>query len=51
MTNFTFDKDFGNEIGFNYSKCIDPIVEKLNEISKVKETDFRPESRRTKLRK
>lgn len=35
MTNFTFDKDFSNEIGFNYSECIDPIIEKLNEVSKV----------------
>ncbi|MFY4758205.1 replication endonuclease [Aliarcobacter butzleri] len=35
MTNFIFDKDFGNEIGFNYSECIDPIIEKLNEVSKV----------------
>lgn len=34
MTNFTFDKDFSNEIGFNYSECIDPIIKKLNEVSK-----------------
>ncbi|WP_123377610.1 replication endonuclease [Aliarcobacter butzleri] len=35
MTNFTFDKDFGNEIGFNYNEYIDPIIEKLNKVSKV----------------
>lgn len=35
MTNFTFNKDFGDEIGFNYNEYIDPIVSKLNEISKV----------------
>ncbi|MCG3694909.1 replication endonuclease [Aliarcobacter butzleri] len=37
MTNFTFDKDFGNEIGFNYNEYIDPIISKLNETSKTKE--------------
>ena len=37
MTNFTFDKDFSNEIGFNYNEYIDPIIEKLNETSKTKE--------------
>ncbi|MDH1976344.1 replication endonuclease [Aliarcobacter butzleri] len=35
MTNFTFNKDFGDEIGFNYNECIDPIIKKLNEVSKV----------------
>ncbi|WP_152633232.1 replication endonuclease [Aliarcobacter butzleri] len=35
MTNFTFNQDFSNEIGFDYDKYIDPIIEKLNEVSKV----------------
>ncbi|MCT7548087.1 replication endonuclease [Aliarcobacter butzleri] len=42
MTNFTFDKDFGNEIGFNYNEYIDPIIEKLNEVLEInKETNIK----------
>ena len=35
MSKFIFDKNFANEIGFDYNKYIDPIVSKLSEVSKT----------------